>query len=493
MKRLLSLLLLFPLLCVILPAHAGDGASIFASMPEEIAAFFMDSKYSDCTISANAYIALENTPGGSFAFVVTTSDAANTLYGFRRENGKWAYYLKTASALPQEKGVFFLSNAKGTQLNNTVISQDMLEIGLQLEGVEEYWSFWEFFAVNSAGQWQLRQIESYLPGASVFASVSETGIHYYGDVSYLEDAPLLQAVEGTVETNLRYFDWSAFPKSPAQAESKLSTPPTLPASSELIAQNVKLTGGQKFPVYSGPGEWYLRGANGKAVVSTNDWIQVFGVDSDYLLIQYAVSSDHMRFGYITASAAPELVSSLDFSYAAAYVTEPAALTDDPLYSRQSLGMIQEGQQVQWLAIMGDYVYVETRLSDQPVRGFLPKDAVKRRAEETERTASGQFSSYSAFCTFTLLENNHFYAVVNTTRNSSAKETETAITSYMLYANQIPVTDYSCVANGWSQDANGQWHQQFVITGSLPAGAALVGFCPVRQTLLPAEMLIISLQ
>ncbi len=493
MKRLLCLLFLFPLLCIVLPAQAGAGASIFASMPVEIASFFTDSKYADCTISANAYIALENTPGGSFAFAVATSDTANTLYGFRKENGRWTYYLKTSSALPQEKGVFFLHNAKGTQLTNTVITHDMLEIGFQLDGVEEYWSFWEFFAVNPAGQWQLRQIESYLADASVFASVSETGIAYYGDISYLENSPFLQAVEGTVETNLRYFDWSAFPKSPAQAKSKLSTPPLLPASSELIAQNVKLTGGQKFPVYSGPGEWYLRGANGKAVVSTNDWIQVFGVDSGYLLIQYAVSSDHMRFGYIPASAAPNSVSSLDFSYAVAYVTETAALTDDPLYSKQSLGMIQEGQQVQWLAAMGDYAYVATQLADQPVRGFLPKAAVNRRAEETERTASGQFSSYSAFCTFSILENNHFYAVVNTTHDLFTQGTEDTITGYVLYANQIPVTDCTCVSGGWSQDANGQWHQQFVITGSLPAGTALVGFCPVRQTLLPAEMLIISLQ
>ena len=68
----------------------------------------------------------------------------------------------------------------------------------------------------------------------------------------------------------------------------------------LNAQEIRFPGGNKYPVYSGPGKDYLRGARGKASVSTNDWIEVFGREDGWILIQYEIDSSQCRIGYISA-------------------------------------------------------------------------------------------------------------------------------------------------------------------------------------------------
>lgn len=485
MKHMLCLLLALLLLFAVLPAQA-EGAAISAALPAEIAAFFSGARFNGCTITPNAYAAFEDTIGDSFAFAIVTSGSANTLYGFRRENGQWTYYLKTAAALPQQSGVFYLQNGKGTSFFDRIETRDTLEIGFRDAGNEEYWSFSAAFQVTSAGQWRLRYMHSYL-NPSFFATVGEDHISYCDDVYRPQ-----QTVEGVVETNLRYFDWSAFPKTAERARAKLTNPPALPASSQLIAQNVKLTGGQKFAVYSGPGEWYQRGASGKAAVSTNDWIQVFGVENGYILIQYAVSSSQMRFGYIPQSADASFRTELNFSYDTAVMLSTASLTDDPLYSCQPLCTLWAGQQVKWLAVMGDWVYVEADGGQgQPVRGFVPGSAVQRMLG-TSQTVTGQFADYTASCQFTQLEDHAFSAVVDVQFNGSLA-TQNRVTGYQVYAHQLPVAaegDENVVV----QTADSV-HLQFILTGFLPVGASILGLCPVRGSSAqqhPEETLMIHL-
>lgn len=484
MKRCFGLLLTLLLLFSLAPARA-EGAAVSAALPAEIASFFADARFSGSVISAGAYVQLENTPGGSFAFAVVTGEDANTLYGFRMDEGKWTYYLKSASALPQQKGVFYLSNVKGARYtDDRVIASDALEIGFQEAGNEEYWAFFSTYRVTSGGQWELRYLHSGLD-TSLFATVGQDHISYCDDCFQP-----LQTVNGVVETNLRYFDWSAFPRTPEQAREKLSFPPALPASSQLTALSVALTGGQHFAVYSGPGEWYQRGANGKAAVSTNDWVQVFGAENGYLLIQYAVSSSQMRFGYIPQSAAPALTAALHFSYDPAVVTGTASLTDDPLVSQQSLCTLWAGEQVKWLATLGDWVYVEYESGSQAVRGFLPAASVQRMLGAS-RSASGQFSDYTVSCQFTDLDGGAFKAVLDVQFNGAIASSR-RVDGYAVYANQMPV-DAESTGNILEQTESST-HSQFTITGTLPSGTFIIGFCPVRNgTPSVQEMLTISLQ
>ena len=159
------------------------------------------------------------------------------------------------------------------------------------------------------------------------------------------------------------------------AAAALAEPPAYPDDLPS-AQPVLLASGRKHAVYSGPGQDYLRAADGKAAVSTNDWIQVFGTEDDWALIQYDVSVSQMRIGYIPASSLPDgaQVSELSLLPVTAYTTRRSTLTDDPLNSQSALLTMPEGAWVTWLATMGEWAYVESTTGDM-VRGFVPLAAV----------------------------------------------------------------------------------------------------------------------
>ena len=148
---------------------------------------------------------------------------------------------------------------------------------------------------------------------------------------------------------------------------------------KLESQLVDFPKDQRYAVYTGPGEHYERANNNKAVVSTNDWIQVFGVEQGYAMIQYAISSEQRRIGYINAAFLPEnaSVSALEFGYVPVIITQKAELTDDPLGKKIPLHTLQAGTEALLLAVMDDWEYVEWNGGEKPVRGFVPATAVQQ--------------------------------------------------------------------------------------------------------------------
>lgn len=141
----------------------------------------------------------------------------------------------------------------------------------------------------------------------------------------------------------------------------------------LVKQDVQLKDG-RYAVYMGPGKSYGRAAGGKAAVSTNGWVQVFGEYNGYLLIQYAVSAEQYRFGWIAddALARGEKAASLQLAfgdYTSADRAEP--LTDDPLNSHSALVTIPEGAAIEYLAQLGEgYSYVRVTLNGRTWWGFV---------------------------------------------------------------------------------------------------------------------------
>ena len=160
----------------------------------------------------------------------------------------------------------------------------------------------------------------------------------------------------------------------------------------------------QIPVYSGPGEHYLRGANDRAMVSTNDFINAYGFDGDWLMIVYLVDlqTQQTRVGYIHRDAfIRELdhpacyaeehsgyhdpVSQLDFSYTHAVLADDAALTDDPAGVQTPLVQLSRGEEVTVLLQFPrkewdksdtvDWVYVECG-GAKPARGFIPLSALE---------------------------------------------------------------------------------------------------------------------
>lgn len=151
-------------------------------------------------------------------------------------------------------------------------------------------------------------------------------------------------------------------------------PPIMDKQRFLTAQDVTLKDG-RYPVYIGPGKSYGRAANGKAAVSTNGWVQVFGEYEGWLLIHYAVSDEQYRFGWITADALAkgETIAPLTFVLRDIVGTEvDVSLTDDPLNSRTPLATITPYAEIEYLAQLGeDYSYVRVVVEGRTWYGFIP--------------------------------------------------------------------------------------------------------------------------
>ena len=486
MKRIISLLLILLTAAAALPVLA-EGASIQCALPAEIHQFFSSSDFSGYTVGANAFVAIENTVGGSYAFAVAQKGGHNVLYGFEKQNGKWIYWLRTDNCLPQDKGTFFLTHASGSiefASAGSYTFGDVLDITYFREEDMEQADTCLIFEVNKNGQWNVRAV--------LFNSVWDEAIVSNDSISYwLNEGAVHGTAYGVVETNMRYFSLSAFPRTLKAARDKLSNPPSIP-SGTLKAEKIKFTGGQKFEVYSGPGREYVRGAGGKASVSTNDWIQVFGSENGYIMIQYNINSTQMRIGYISQSALPRSasVSPLCFEFQEATVTTGTFLTDDPLNSKTALSTLAAGQAgVYWLATMGDWVYVEVSGAGQPVRGFVPASAIQRGA--ARRTLNGDYQNgeYTARATVEVTFGANVEAAITVTAPLAwSAAGADAITGYRLYANNTPL---SALSAGQQLTASDAWVSVFTVSSTIPGNTAVLGVCPVHaNTGLHAEEMIV---
>ena len=304
-----------------------------------------------------------------FSFLtVRTAKGRNYLYGFRQEQGSWKLYVKTEAAIPDGSMAVLLQD------NSAVAGRPSFTTYYEAGDLMEMCCEWQY----RSSVWKLQGVYHYgyyKPSAGLmFFDTSREGKLHLWNTGWV-DRPTNVWLEGTVQTDLRYFDLSAFPLTLNDARKGLTVAPEIPYGS-LGAQNIKFTGGRKYDVYSGPGTNYLRGGNGKAVVSTNDWIQVFGRENGWILIQYAITKDHMRFGWIPEKALPKnaQVGGAGLVPVSATLGRAVTLTDDPLYSQAALISLPAGSRVTMLATMGDWAYVESA-SGSLVRGFVPMDAL----------------------------------------------------------------------------------------------------------------------
>lgn len=471
MKRILSILLCGVLLCAGLPALAQGAAFLPKEyVPQEVLSFFSAASFNGCTVGEQACVTL-STQGRAFCFAVVQKNGHNTLYGFEYKNGNYEYWLRTDSCLPQGEGTFRLSAEYGEHdfLEGRFTFYDAVNILFTRAENEEQGDTGLIFECGQNGQWQLRLL--HYDALWRGAVIKQDSIAYYDEGEYLGTA------YGVVETNLRYFSLSAFPRTLREARDKLTAPPSIP-SGELKAQRIKFTGGQKYEVYTGPGANYLRAAGGKASVSTNDWIQVFGSENGYILIQYDISSSQNRFGYIPQSALPKSasVSPLNFNASDARITASCALTDDPLNSQSALAYLSAGDTVKWLAIMGNWVYVEAY--GQNARGFVPAGSISRTAWTETYSASFKSSEYAAQASLELT--GRISASLSVTVDGPAAWSESGadrVTGYQLYANNVPVYAQS---SSFQNNYASSWQAVFTLTASLPAGTGVLALCPIRE-------------
>lgn len=141
--------------------------------------------------------------------------------------------------------------------------------------------------------------------------------------------------------------------------------------------------GRTFDVYSGPGEQYLRAAEGKASVSTNGKVEFCGTDGDWVLIRYETSTKAERYGYVSADILPkearEVLMRLDELETKTGViqVDNGFVRDDTRVLEDTLRPLARGAQVQVIARLGDWLYVDDGPTnpDEPCRGFVWFDDV----------------------------------------------------------------------------------------------------------------------
>ena len=202
------------------------------------------------------------------AFAAIHKDRSNTLVAFGYKDGHWVYKWSNAGALPQRAyGMQLLEGTEGGESQVRFVIRELTS-----PTTETVWT------QSRSGQPFL--LTSYIvhdTDSSVILeilTVNAENIRYQG----WRTEERAVSFRGTTQRDLRYFSWSAFPKTPDELRAGLTAAPEIP-SGDLEALDIKFTGGRRYDVFSAPDRTSLRGGNGKARVSTNGWIQVFGRDS----------------------------------------------------------------------------------------------------------------------------------------------------------------------------------------------------------------------
>ena len=184
---------------------------------------------------------------------------------------------------------------------------------------------------------------------------------------------------GTYDNRFAAFNIHDFPRTLEEARSKLTNPPRTP-SDFYSPVKITLRPSEKYDVYAAPGRSSYRAADGRAVMSTNDWVQIFGEENGWLLVQYDISSDQMRFGYIDSSALPRgtTVQRLTwYDLPLQTIKYSVNVTDDPLVSGSVIHSLVMGDEVKVLSTFGNWYYIETTIRNgRTLRGFVPQGCIE---------------------------------------------------------------------------------------------------------------------
>lgn len=323
------------------------------------------------------YCEVYDTPDGDYGFAMLTAGDERLLLGYEEKDGKMSYWLKSHGAVMQGKEeAWFDSRAKGTTVygeNHEIKQADGLSFSItQLDSAGETYNEYVVYHWEDGG-FKLTGYKDW-DGFYGEVAVGDGVLHFK---NWLEGWDFGR-VYGNVQRDLRYVSFASLPKSIEEARENITSAPQL-VIGIFHPQTIQFTGGRKFAVYTGPGEAYARSGNGKGQVSTNDWIEVFGRHGDWIMIQYDISAEQYRIGWIKADALPKGadVPELSFEMLDQRITQDCILTDDPLNSEKGILNLKAGTQVVSLADFGEHFYIEITADGKTYWGFVDADCITK--------------------------------------------------------------------------------------------------------------------
>lgn len=135
------------------------------------------------------------------------------------------------------------------------------------------------------------------------------------------------------------------------------------------------------PVYTGPGDYYVRAANGKAQFISSEF-KYGGRDGDWLFVRCTVNNG-MRYGYIYAGDYYQTIRNVptfQFSNTSAVITRSTGIWDSLMdYNIGAVDNLYENQRVTYLcnfSIEGrKLAYVEASTASGTVRGFVDPNCI----------------------------------------------------------------------------------------------------------------------
>lgn len=356
---------------------AGAYSPYFATeLPQEVREH-VASRWPDYELED--YCEVRGTPKGDYGFALVHRQSERILVGYHKVDGEMKYWLKNAGAVPQgkEEAWFTIGTAgwkdefdRDGRPTGKVYDDGLWFSVTRLDAGGESYEKGVYYSWENGGFC----LTHYYKATLTSVTVADDGLDFYenGNGTY-------GYVQGAVQRDIRYVSFNTLPVWIDDAREKLTTAPNL-QSGDFSAQKVKFTGGQKYPVYTGPGTEYARSGNGKGLVSSNGWIEVYGQKDGWILIQYSISADHYRFGWIEKSALPKGTTVPELNFRVAPGDQSVAfdrdsyLTDDPLVSRAKICTVKAETDIFYLGALNDewaYVMVQTE-DGRWMCGFMPQ-------------------------------------------------------------------------------------------------------------------------
>lgn len=335
------------------------------------------------TYELEDYCEICDTPKGDFGFALLTAGDERLLVGYEEKDGRMTYWLKSHGAVPQgSEEAWFSVSERGKEYINPRTDRMEVSDGLSFS-VTRLDDAGESYEKGVSYRWQDGgfRLSSYGHETSISVFIEDGYLEFWDFGWWRKDG----TVAGTVQTDIRYVSYHTLPATIQEARESITTAPRLEhdvlySSPNIFVKEVKFAGGRNYPVYQGPGEEYGRAANGKASVSTNDWIQVFCRYNGYAMIQYDISAQLYRIGWIDEDALPEGadVDEVDLQLTGENDTAlsyACALTDDPHNGQGQLAWLEQGTPVKEVIYnLYGWSYIRVTVDGKTLCGFVPSDA-----------------------------------------------------------------------------------------------------------------------